>query len=279
LNRDVLPLSRDVLLCGPPRSGTTLACWLLNQLADVVALPEPIRVSELMRHGDDIPAAVRVVRDFAAATRRQILSERRATARLVRGALAPNFHEEPRADGQRRSDAGAQRGLLAVEKPLAADFLLVIKHPNPFMGMLPGLLGSFPVYAITRHPLAILGSWNSLQGDFYDGRAPGAEAFAPALRAMLDACADRLERQVLLLAWFFDQLRLLPRDRVLLYEDMIASRGRALRAIEPAAAQLDVGLEAYDPATRYGGAPLPELRRRLALRRHSFEPWYALHDN
>ena len=275
MNRDV---RRDVLLCGPPRSGTTLACWLLNHVANVVALPEPIQVSELMKHGDDIAAAAQVVRDFAAAARQQILAERTATARLVDGAIAPNFHEEPRGDGRLRSDAKAQRGLVAFDKPLAADFLLVIKHPNPFMGMLPGLVGSFPVFALVRDPLAILGSWNSLQGSFYDGRAPGAEAFAPALRAVLDACPDRLDRQVLLLAWFFEQLRFLPRDRVLRYEEMTASGGRALCIIEPAAAQLDHALRAYDPATRYGGAPLEALRGRLARRRQSFLPYYELRD-
>lgn len=269
-------MSRDVLLCGPPRSGTTLACWLLNHVGNVVALPEPIRVSELMERSGDLPAAVRVVREFADATRRQILAERRATARLVDGAIAPNFHEEPRGDGRLRSDAKAQRGLVSLDQPLAADFLLVIKHPNPFMGMLPALLGSFPVFALVRDPLAILGSWNSLQTSFYEGRAPGAEAFAPELRAALDACPDRLDRQVLLLAWFFERLRLLPGGRVLRYEEMIASGGRALRIIEPAAAALEIALQAYDPVTRYRGAPLEELRARLARRRASFLPYYEL---
>ena len=33
---------RDVVLTGPPRSGTTLACHMLNKLPGTVALHEPI---------------------------------------------------------------------------------------------------------------------------------------------------------------------------------------------------------------------------------------------
>ncbi len=268
------PRSGHILLCGPPRSGTTLACWLLNQLDNVVALPEPLPVNVIIAHSSSIPTAIDSLRDLADATRDQIRKQSCASAKLVDGALATNLHEEPRRDGKLR-DAQMKRELLAITKPLNEDFALVIKHPALFMAMLPHLINDhFTVFAMVRHPLAILGSWNTLNVEFFEGRSPVAEAFAPELTAELAACPDRIDRQVRLLSWYFARLRMLPRDHVVHYEDLVDSHGAALAAMIPSAARLHVKLERYDPDARYAAVPLAELRQRLEPIAGNFKPFY-----
>ena len=262
-----------MILVGPPRSGTTLVCWLLNQVDHIVALPEPMNAGEVANLAPDAPAALNQIRIFLSATRNQLLTEGRAPAKLVHGVIASNLHEEPFSDGRLRKEL-RQHGYITVGKPLSTDFTLVIKHPALFMGLLPHLLHEFSMFGVVRHPLAILASWNSLDLEFYRGRARGAEAFDPQLAAELDACPDRIERQILLLRWFFDRLHLLPRERVIRYEDLITSPGETLGRIIPAAAGLQTKLDAYDPATRYVGIPLDELRWKLKGVSASFQPFY-----
>ena len=77
--------NNDVILTGIPRSGTTLACFLLNTLSDVVALNEPLegltarwRFHFLIRRRID---------RFFAATRRSIRTRHTAISKHVGGEL------------------------------------------------------------------------------------------------------------------------------------------------------------------------------------------------
>jgi hypothetical protein len=264
---------RDMLLASPPRSGSTLVCWLLNQVNDIVALPEPMDGGAVTKQAHDLPAAIGEIRAFLSSTRNQILTERRAPAKLVDGVITSNMHEEPHSDGRLRKER-IKRGYVTIEKPLSANFILLIKHPALFMGLLPQLLYEFPIFGVVRNPLATLASWNTIDVEFYRGRAPNAEAFAPELVAELVACPDRIDRQVRLLRWYFERLRLLPRERVIRYEDLVVSPGETLGKIIPAAASLKTPLQAYDPATRYAGVPLDELRTKLEGISASFQPYY-----
>ena len=178
-------------------------------------------------------------------------------------------------DGRLRKPQVSQLTYARISKPLSENFTLVIKHPVFFMGLLPHLLQRISLYL----PLCGIRSRLSLPGTPWICRAilgghPNAEAFVPELAAELDACPDRIDRQVLLLRWYFERLRLLPRERVIRYEDLVASPGETLGKIIPAAASLKTPLQAYDPATRYAGVPLDDLRAQLKNVSASFRPFY-----
>ena len=229
-----------VLLTGVPRSGTTLACHLLNKVPGTVALHEPMHVlgfAELRRQGGDA-AILDAIAGFAAAQRASLLEHGTARSKAVDGKVPDNpLARTPAADGLRGSVSGLTQ--VSFGKPRSSAFTLVIKHPAAFSALLPVLAPRFQAAAVVRNPLAILGSWTSVRLAVHDGHAPAAESLDADLREALAARAEPLERQLFLIGWFFERFaRWLPRERIVRYEDVIATGGAALAAISPAAAGL-----------------------------------------
>lgn len=241
----------NVILTGIPRAGTTLVCHLINTLPDSIALHEPMRVDELA--GGDHLAATDVVARFFATSRASLLAHGTAPSKHVGGRI-PDRHvdEYPAEDGLRHDNS--DYGAVTFTKPLSSSFLLILKHPSAFTALLDTLRPRFPSFAVVRNPLAILGSWNSVRMGFREGHAPIAEQLDPALDRRLRSIEDRLDRQIALLDWFFNRYRTVLSNRnVLRYEEIVASKGRAVEAITSAASQLALPLSsknrnpAYDP--------------------------------
>jgi hypothetical protein len=254
-----------ILLTGVPRSGTTLACHLLNKAPDTVALHEPMDVftfAALRRRGGDA-AVLDAISAFAAAQRASLLEHGTARSKAVDGKVPDNpISRVASADGLRRSMAGLVQ--VSFGKPRASGFTLVMKHPSAFSALLPALVSRFQVAAVVRNPLAILGSWASVRLAVHDGHAPAAENLDPALHEALTARGERLERQIHLVGWFFERFaRWLPRARVVRYEDMIATGGAALGAITPAAASLAEPLRSNNASELYERAALRVAGARL----------------
>ncbi len=250
-----------MLAAAVPRSGSTLSCWLLNKVPNVVALPEPMDMG-FLTEGIAVGSVIENIRTFIARTRSSILSGKGAPARVRDGAIVSNLYEPPRPDGSlRRHDT--QPGWTPIDKPLRPDFTLVIKQPAMFLALIPELAAAFPIYATVRHPVDVLASWNTIESNFWNGRLPMAERFAPDLVRRLDPISDRLDRQIALLCWCFAQVLTLPRDRIVRYETMVGTGGANLAAIVPDAACLSEKLERYAPHVRYPGVPIGALERRL----------------
>jgi hypothetical protein len=95
-----------------------------------------------------------------------------------------------------------------------------------------------------RNPLALLASWNSIDHPLREGHVPVAELLNAELARRLSNIGSALERQFVLLSWYFEQYdRWLRASQVLYYEDIIRTRGKALATIVPAAQELDDPLE------------------------------------
>ena len=252
----------DALLTGVPRSGTTLACALLNRLPDTVALNEPMLVGEFPHNG---PATAwrRRIRCFCREQRRTLRGDGTALARTADDGIEDNtFGAVKDARGLRASLL--TRKPIVVAKPLPAAFTLVLKHPNAFTAMLGGLAGEFRCAALVRDPLAVLASWNTLPLALRDGHAPAAEALDPRLAASLARCSDRLQRQLRLLSWYFEVYQQhLPPERILCYEALVASGGRALATIVPSAARLSVPLSNRNASALYDSERMEVLREGL----------------
>lgn len=218
-------MARNLLLTGVPRAGTTLCCSLLDRAPDAVALVEPMPVHTLPA---DRSEGVSAVHAFVRAARASLLRAGEAPGQQVDGRSPDNFF-----DGQRDVHGLRVRkvhlGTVRVDKPLSAGFTLVIKHNAAFAAMLPALAEDFDCLALVRNPLAVLASWNTVDLPVARGRLPAAERLEPALAAVLDAEPDRLSRQLLLLDWLFRRFaQVLPRARILRYEDVVDSHGAVL---------------------------------------------------
>jgi hypothetical protein len=254
-------MMNDIILTGIPRSGTTLTCHLLNKLPNTVALHEPL----LWDHIRD-PADHRTICDevdrFFRQTRESCLASGTAITKHSGGLVPdnpmgdyPGYARLLRVVGKLISGRDTRvawglrrprvtRGTVCVGKPLSPNFQICIKHTGPFTALLPELLRRHPCYAVVRHPVSVLASWTSIDFPLRSGRFEEAERLQPELAHQLEAIPDSIDRQIHLLSWFYrSYLTLLPREKILRYEDIISTGGSALDAIIPAAADLAETLE------------------------------------
>ncbi|MCP5022401.1 MAG: sulfotransferase [bacterium] len=245
----------NILLTGLPRSGTTLMCNLLGELPDTVALHEPLEVAILptLERPDGVIAHLD---GFFCANRKSLLEQGLASSKHIDGKIPTNpFSEKQPLFGKRKERS--QPGVIRVNKPLGSDFLLAIKHPAAITALIEDLRERYRIFATVRNPLSVLCSWSSLPVPVSKGFAPAAEELDLKLRTDLAALPSVLDRQVHLLCWFFERyIRLLPREQVIRYEDLVQSDGRTLGVITPYANKLECSLESrnanklYDPAVK-----------------------------
>lgn len=224
-----------VLLTGLPRSGTNLMCYLLSRLPNSVALVEPLKIGKFQGRSDR--AVIRSINRFATAQRRQILREGTAISKSMGGEVLPNALGDETENGVRKILQDGKT--LRVANVDSADFSLYVKHPSFFSAGLPFLSAAFQCYASIRNPLSVLLSWRDCPFPHSQGRVPAAEQASTALKEQLDAESDVLSRQLILVDFFFDRYhRFLP-GRVVRYEDVVSSGGRALDLINDQAHKLD----------------------------------------
>ncbi len=261
-----------LLLAGLPRSGTTLACALLNRMPNVLALAEPMLLQDLR----DRSAALEMITDFIRVTRERALRDGHAPT-LGEAWTADNLAEPPRADGGLRAGVGQVRSL-PIGKPLSPEFLLFLKHPALFTALAQDLEPRFPVFATVRSPLAALASWQTLEFLPHQGRSVIAERMDSDLAARLDRIPDRLDRQVELMGWYFSAFAKMPERRVVRYEDLVRHPASQLSLIMPSQRRkldlIDHPLRDVPPEDRYPEVDLPELARRLERLLPVIEPFY-----
>ena len=90
--RDPVRANRaNVVLTGPPRSGTTLACRLLNTLPDTVALHEPIAPGKFANAENDL-AVLEGLQRYFRRMRRMIRKEKVAISKNVGGRIPDNAY-------------------------------------------------------------------------------------------------------------------------------------------------------------------------------------------
>jgi hypothetical protein len=253
----------DVVLTGMSRSGTTLACHLLNKLPNTLALNEPIARERFADLLPDYEAVAEGLGRFFRQTRKMALEEGEILSKHLNGTIPANNFGRQSRDGRLRFRS-VSRGRIPVGKELDPDFLLVLKDPTMFTAVLPALVKRFPCYAIVRNPLAVLASWNSLDSWVRDGHHPGAELYDPGLSRDLALVKDRHDRQLSLLNWWFSRFeRYLPPQNIIRYEELIASGGAALSAIVPAASNLREPLSSKNANPLYDRAETRQLGARL----------------
>ena len=288
---DILTDMADVIITGLPRSGTTLTCELLNDAKDTVALDEPIDQRPWTKHDRTairrlLPARLRQrmpsraidpagfvadIAEYFHTTRASLLGSRQAVSKNVGGKVTGRKFLDERSESGLR-DQVTTRQMITIDKELSPDFVLAVKHNAGFTVMLEHLAKRFPSFAIVRNPLATIASWQTVPIPIQKGRSVLAEVVDPELRARLDATPDVLDRQFVLLEWFFGSYKaVLPPEHVLRYEDIVATGGRALAPISPGAAELDSPLQSRNRTKVYDEDSIRRIGDRLLA---SDGPWW-----
>jgi hypothetical protein len=223
--------NNNIVLTGLPRSGTTLTCHLLNKLPNTVALHEPIEFREILKFKTHQDICFYIAEQFES-MRDSILIDKTAISRQIQGRIPDNnFGDDKNLDSGLRKNL-VSIGTVDINKKLEPNFLLVIKEPGIFTAILKNLVEQFPTFAIIRNPLAILASWNTVPFHVTKGRTPIARLDI-ALAQGLAQIKDRIDRQIYILSWFYEQYRIfLPDSSILRYETIIASGGKALSVIQ-----------------------------------------------
>jgi hypothetical protein len=248
----------NILLTGIGRSGTTLLCALLNELPNAVALAEPIPPS-ILAHRDRAMAGID---RFIFETRRRALEEGVVPSKSIEGQLTDNFMQSPSVEGGLRASRAVTADL-QINKKLTPDFTLYIKHPSSFTALAHDLSRHYPLYALVRHPLAVLASWQTVDIPVHRGRIPAAERLDANLRARLDAIPDRIDRQIALLSWWFGIYGNMSEDRILRYEDLIADPVRQLSRLHGRVGAISHALAPEPPEKRYRDVDLAVLAKLL----------------
>ena len=239
----------NIVLTGLARSGTTLACQLLNKLPDTVALVEPISPNKFAGMPTHEAMGEGIERYFKD-QRRMALKKGKVTSKHVGGAVPDNTYENTNSGAPRRKVS--TKGDIPVGKKLGRDFNLVIKQPGLFTALLPALSGRFPCYAIIRNPLSVLASGNTIRTFGTSARRDSKRKHPPTMprfnedlaTTLAEMKGNRMDRRLYLLSWQFERFRdELPDDHVIRYEDVVSSRGKAFSVITPAAEELDEPLQ------------------------------------
>jgi hypothetical protein len=121
----------------------------------------------------------------------------------------------------------------------------------------------------------VLASWNSVEIPGERGRFPLAERYDENLASQLSTQSDSLERQLLLLSWWYERFyTTLDRDHIIPYEDMVLSGGGALATIDPAASALREQLSSKNSNPLYSRDERRSLGERLLRSEGSYWRFY-----
>jgi len=264
--------SRNIILTGIPRSGTTLTCFLLNQLPNVVALVEPMRVVEF--DPIDHRANLRMIDRFFADQRASLLAEGTALGKSVDGATIDNPLSDTINPETGQRELRHNQGFVRVEKPLDLGFTLAVKHPAAFTALLPVLCRTYETFAIVRNPLAVLTSWAAAPFAVSQGHAPMAERLDKGLKTRLARENSIEDRQIALLQWFFEQYQQLGSRNILRYEDVISSNAGIVPTTFDIRHRLHYRLETRNKAN-LGGTSHRQLAEKIVARVGAYMDHYS----
>jgi hypothetical protein len=177
------PPERDFMICGSPRTGTTLLAALLYQPPSVVTVAEPW---DTMRMA---PA------ELFASLREEIRTGSLQRGRLDVGALLEDGIVRERRDGELAQGVG-----------VAPDFLLGVKLPAFWRYL--DLLPKTKFLVCLRHPVEVIASYERKGGPLREG-VDSDSAINRAMNArLMSSASDRAVRRVLL--YDYINSRILP---------------------------------------------------------------------
>ncbi len=259
---------KNIILTGPPRSGTTLSCFLLNQLPNTIALHEPMNLKLFQSQEQGLEEIDR----FFAAMRNSLLLEGKALSKVKEGAIPSNPFGKAKS-GKRASTV--KKDWITFDKPLDQEFRLIIKQNAHFTFLLEPLDLLYPAYTVIRNPVSTIASWNTIQAPVSRGNLTVLKGLRPALYEELNRIPDLLDRQVRLLHELFLPYQLLRQEQIIRYEEIIESNGAALGRIAPSTQKIHQQLESKNRNAQYDEQLRGAIAERLLAFRGSYLAFYA----
>jgi hypothetical protein len=214
------------LLTGIPRSGTTLACKILNEVNNVVALHEPIDPQRLSPQPNK---ACKEIFEQVKTLRKAIINGEPFEHGDKSGIDLDNPVALDYQDNKDQSEPirqlKAQRGVTTLARQ-TEDMRLIVKQNALFAALAAKLSIEFKMVAIIRNPIKVLLSWMTVDLPVNKGRLPAGEKYAVDLVNRLNS-NNTLEKQLTIYKWFIQQY---ATNGVLMlkYEDILNSQGQAL---------------------------------------------------
>lgn len=212
-----------ILLTGIPRSGSTLSCKILNHYENTLALLEPMNPNHIDADEGKYEAVLNIAK-FGFDSRKKVLDTGFVLTRHKQKVMLSNFMSNSSEIKLRESIVDL--GEVKIDKILNNDFTLIIKQNAFFTSILDELIFYFPSYSIIRNPLAVLASWSTVDLPIHRGHIPAGEKFDELLKETLNITETVLDRQIIILNWFFEKFDdYIPKDNIIKYEDIIDSNG------------------------------------------------------
>lgn len=217
---DHVPDGKEIILTGIPRSGTTMVCKLLSECENVIALNETMEPDMFSSR----KKAIREINKSFKRNRSTLLKEGKAIARITDGKITDNAYSDEAGTRKRV----VRRSVVTFDKPLSSDFILAMKHCSEFTMLIPALKERYPVYALVRNPLALFGSWSTVNVPVSRGKVSKSAHLLPELELAIQRQSTLLDKQLFILDWYFGMYLDLPQSHVMRYEDVIRSNGAIL---------------------------------------------------
>ncbi len=261
-------MAEDIILTGPPRSGTTLTCHLLNLLDNTIALHEPMNLVMF----PDRETALGNIASFFGEMRHSLLSEGKALSKVAGDKIPDNPFATQ--EGGHRSSIVVKKAI-TFDKPLSSDFRLIIKHNAHFSLLLTDLVKTYRCFSIIRHPLSVIRSWNTIQAPVAEGKITVFKTLAPEKYREIEAIPRLLDRQIRLLDYLFSCYVGLPGLTIIKYEDLIATQGSALESMVPEARRLNEPLQNRNRSPLYDPREEEVVRRAILDYPGAWESFYS----
>jgi hypothetical protein len=263
-------MSNNIILTGPPRSGTTLTCFLLNKIPDTIALNEPMNLKMFPNKEHGLESTIQFFKEM----RNTLLENGTAVARQVDGRIPDNiFPIKSASDNDLRTNI-ATKGSVRFEKPLSSNFNLVIKHNAHFSFLLDLLIPHFSCYAIVRNPLATIASWNTINAPVSRGNLNVLKTLDSKLYNQIESIPDLIDRQVFLLDKLFSCYEHLNKSNIIRYEDLINSNGKCLSIVSSNAYLIEHDLVNKNQNSIYDRSLMKDIKMRLLASEGAYWKFY-----
>lgn len=228
-------IQKNIILTGPPRSGTTLTCNLLNKLPNVAALHEPMNLKMFSNKSEGLKNTI----DFFEKMRKMIVEDGYAISKVKNGAIPTNPFEE----GKTNRTSIVKKEKFKIDKQLSTDFILVIKQNAHFTFLLKEFKNEFPCFVVIRNPLTTIASWNSIEAPVSNGNLTVLKGLNQMLYERLNSIDDLFLRQITLYNEIVKNYFIIHEKNIIRYEDLIKTSGKALSVITESAMNLDETME------------------------------------
>jgi hypothetical protein len=259
-------MQKNIILTGPPRSGTTLTCNLLNKLPNVVALHEPMNLKLFPNKKEGLKNTI----DFFDKMRTMIDEEGFAISKVKEGAIPTNPFEE----GETNRTSIVKKEKFKIEKQLSPDYVLIIKQNAHFTFLLNELKNHFPCFVVIRNPLATIASWNSINAPVSNGNLTVLKGLDPFLFEKLNKIEDLFLRQISLYNEIVKNYLLIREKNIIRYEDLINTSGKALSAISDSAINLEEKMANRNTVNNYNFKQMTLIANKILSNQGSWKEFY-----